>query len=454
MPGNLTRDELKAAVAKGEIDTVITAIVDMQGRLMGKRFHAQFFVDHEVTETHGCDYLLSTDIEMNTVPGYAAASWKTGYGDYVHKPDFSTLRRIPWLEKTALVICDVLDHHTHEDVPHSPRAVLRRQIARATQMGFTPMMATELEFFLFQDSYTDLWDRGYRDLVPNTRYNIDYGTFGALRDEPVMRALRNGLYGANIPVECSKGEADAGQEEINILYSDALDNADNHVIVKNAVKEISELHGRSATFMAKYRHGKAGSSSHVHQSLAIDGKNIFYDESAEYGMSKLMRSYVAGLLEHAQETTIFLAPYVNSYKRFCVGLFAPTRAVWSTDNRTAAFRVCGAGTRGVRIENRIGGADLNPYLAQATQLAAGLDGIERGLELEPEIAGDTYSAADAREVPKTLRDAADLLEGSAFLRKALGDNVVDHYVRNARWEVEQHDFHVTDWEVQHGFERA
>ncbi|MBW7922750.1 MAG: glutamine synthetase [Rubellimicrobium sp.] len=454
MPGNLTLDELKAAVAAGEIDTVITAIVDMQGRLMGKRFHARFFLDHNVTETHGCEYLLATDLEMTTVPGYAAASWQTGYGDYVHKPDFSTLRRIPWQEKAAMVLCDVLDHHG-EPVPHSPRAVLRRQIARAEAMGLAPMMATELEFFLFRDSYTDLWDSGYRELVPNARYNIDYAITGSLRDEPVMRDLRNGLYGAGIPVECSKGEADAGQEEINILYSDALDNADNHVIVKAAVKEIAQLHDRAATFMAKYRHGKAGSSSHVHQSLfGRDGKNAFYDKDAEHGMSKLMRSYVAGLLDHAQETTIFLAPHVNSYKRFCVGLFAPTRAVWSTDNRTAAFRVCGAGTKAVRVENRIGGSDLNPYLAQATQLAAGLDGIERGLELGPEIGGDVYAAKDAPEVPKTLRDAADLLEGSTFLRKALGDGVVDHYVHNARWEVEQFDYHVTDWEVQRGFERA
>ena len=332
--------------------------------------------------------------------------------------------------------------------------MLKKQIARAADMGLTPMMATELEFFLFRDSYEDLWDRGYRDLVPYTRYNIDYSIFGTSKDEAVMRAIRNGLYEAGIPVECSKGEADAGQEEVNILYSDALDTADNHVIVKNAVKEICQQQGCSATFMAKYRHGKAGSSSHVHQSLFRDGKNVFHDPEAEHGMSQMMRSYVAGLLEHARETTIFLAPYANSYKRFCVGLFAPTKAVWSTDNRTAAFRVCGAGTKAVRVENRIGGADLNPYLAQATQLAAGLDGIERGLELEPEVAGDTYEAGDVREVPKSLREAADLLDGSEFLRKALGDEVVDHYVRNARWEVEQYEFHVSDWEVQHGFERA
>jgi len=454
MPGNLTPDELKAAVAAGEIDTVITAVIDMQGRLLGKRFHARHFVETGMAETHGCNYLLATDLEMNTVEGYAAASWSKGYGDWAHKPDLSTLRRIPWLPGTALVLCDVMDHHCHEDIPVSPRAILKRQIARAAEMGFAPMMATELEFYLFRDSYDALAGRGWREIVPHTRYNIDYSILGTTKDEPVMRAIRNGLYGAGIPVECSKGEADAGQEEINIRYSDALDTADNHVLVKNAVKEIAHLQGVSATFMAKYRHGKAGSSSHIHQSLLRDGESAFFDKDAEFGMSKLMRSYLAGLLEHASDMTFFLAPYVNSYKRFCVGLFAPTKAVWSVDNRTAGFRICGENTKAVRVECRVGGADLNPYLALAAQLAAGLDGIERGLELEDQHAGDLYGDAGAPELPKTLRDAADLLERSEFLRRAMGDEVVDHYTRNARWEVERADFVVTDWELEHGFERA
>lgn len=454
MPGNMTPDELKAAVASGEIDTVITAMTDMQGRLSGKRFHAQHFIDTEMAETHGCNYLLATDLEMNTVGGYEAASWAKGYGDWAHKPDLSTIRRIPWMPGTVLVLCDVMDHHCHEDISISPRAILKRQIARAAEMGFTPMMATELEFYLFNGSYDEIADRGWRDIVPNARYNIDYSIFGTTKDEPVMRAVRNGLYGAGIPVECSKGEADSGQEEINIRYSDALDTADSHVIVKNAVKEISQQQGYAATFMAKYRHGKAGSSSHIHQSLFRDGKNAFHDATGEYGMSKLMRSYMAGLLEHAAETTVFLAPYVNSYKRFCVGLFAPTKAVWSVDNRTAGFRVCGEHTKAVRVECRVGGADINPYLALATQLAAGLDGIERGLELPPPHSGDLYGDTAAPELPKTLRDAADLLERSEFLRKAMGDDVVDHYVRNARWEIERADFVVTDWELEHGFERA
>ncbi|WP_347267762.1 glutamine synthetase family protein [Paracoccus sp. (in: a-proteobacteria)] len=454
MPGNMTLEELKAAVATGEIDTVITAIVDMQGRLMGKRFHASHFLNSGMVETHGCNYLLATDLEMNTVQGYASASWQTGYGDYVHRPDMATLRRIPWLPGTALVICDVLDHHTHEEVAISPRAILKRQIARARALGFTPMMATELEFYLFEGNYEVQSALGWRGMQASGGYNLDYSLLGTTKHEPVMRAIRNGLYGAGIPVECSKGEADVGQEEVNVLYSDALDTADNHVLVKNGIKEIALLNGMAATFMAKYDHRHAGSSSHVHQSLMQGGANVFFDPAAEHGMSALMRHYMAGLLEHASDVTIFLAPYVNSYKRFCVGMFAPTRAVWSTDNRTAGYRVCGEGTRGVRVECRVGGADLNPYLAMASQLAAGLDGIERKLELEPEIGGDMYQHSEAREVPRTLRAAARLLDGSQFLRAALGDAVVEHYHRAACWELQQMDTVVTDWEVAHGFERA
>jgi len=453
MPANLTFEALKNATATGEIDTVLTCIVDMQGRLMGKRFHAAHFVDGGYEETHGCNYLLSTDMEMYTVPGYAATSWQTGYGDYVHKPDLSTLRRVPWLPATAMVMCNVLDHHTHEEVPHSPRAVLKRQVARARALGFEPMMATELEFFLFEKPFDRLWDEGYRDLQTLGRYNLDYAIMGTSKEEEIMRAIRNGLYGAGIPVENSKGEAEAGQEEINVRYSDALDTADMHTIVKNGCKEIAHVHGRGLTFMAKYATDKAGSSSHIHQSLWKDGAPAFLDAGAEHGMSATMRHYIAGLLEHASEVTYFLAPYVNSYKRFCVGLFAPTKAVWSTDNRTAGYRICGAGTKGIRVECRVGGADLNPHLALAAQLAAGLDGIERGLELEPEMTGDMY-AAEAREIPRTLRDAAAALRGSAMLRAAFGDDVVDHYHTAAQWEIAELDRVVTDWEVKRGFERA
>lgn len=454
MAGNLSFAELKSAVSTGEIDTVLVCIVDMQGRLMGKRFHARHFIDGGWEETHCCNYLLATDIEMVTVQGYRATSWAAGYGDYVMKPDLSTLRRIPWVPATAMVMCDVLDHHTHELVPHAPRSVLKRQIARAEAMGLTPYMATELEFFLFEQSFTELFDAGYRELTPLSRYNIDYSIFGSAREEPVMRAIRNGLYGASIPVECSKGEAEAGQEEVNAKYSDALDTCDMHAIIKTGVKEIAQAHGHAATFMAKYDHRRAGSSSHVHQSLWKDGSNAFFDGAAEHGMSGLMRHYIAGQLAHAREITYFLAPYINSYKRFVVGMFAPTKAVWSHDNRTAGFRVCGGGSRAVRIECRIGGADLNPYLACAALLAAGLDGIGKKMELEPPVSGDIYQAGSVREVPKTLGEAAELMRGSAMLREALGEEVIEHYHRAALWEIEEQNRVVTDWEVRRGLERA
>ena len=454
MPANLTFDQLKAAVANGTIDTVLTCLVDMQGRLVGKRFHAAHFVAGGYEETHGCNYLLATDIELNTVQGYKATNWAAGYGDYVHKPDLSTLRMVPWMPGTAMVMCDVLDHHSYEPVPHSPRAVLKRQIARAKALGFDVMMATELEFFVFEQTFNQLFDTRYADMQTLGRYNVDYGIFGTSKEEDLMRAIRNGLYGAGIPVENSKGEAEAGQEEINIKYSDALDTADMHSITKNACKEMAFQQGRSVTFMAKYRTDRAGSSSHIHQSLWQGGKPAFLDKDAHHGMSETMRHYVAGLLTHASDVTYFLAPYVNSYKRFCVGMFAPTKAVWSTDNRTAGYRVCGAETKGIRIECRVGGADLNPYLAMAAQLAAGLDGMTRKLVLEPEMTGDVYLAGQAREIPKNLRHAGDLLESSVMLRTAMGDDVIDHYVRAARWEIEEQDRIVMDWELVRGFERA
>ena len=454
MPGNMTLDELKAAVKAGEIDTVLVAGIDMQGRLMGKRFHAQFFVDGGWEETHCCNYLLTVDMEMNTVQGYKSSSWQTGYGDYVLKPDLSTLRRIPWLPGTALVLGDTLDHHGHE-VPHSPRAILKKQVARARALGFEPMMATELEFYLFENSYENLRDGGLRDLKPVSAYNEDYHIFQTTKEEDVMRAIRNGLYDAGIPVENSKGEADAGQEEINYRYSDALDTADNHVIVKNSVKEIAWTKGKSVTFMAKYDHRKAGSSSHIHQSLwTKDGKAAFADHDDKHGMSALMKHYMAGQLAHAGEITAFLAPYVNSYKRFTIGMFAPTKAVWSADNRTAGFRVCGVHSKAVRVECRIPGSDVNPYLACAALLAAGLAGIEGKMELEPEMSGDMYNTAGIREIPHNLREAASLLTGSAMLRAAFGDDVIDHYHHAAQWEISETDRVVTDFEVQRLLERA
>jgi glutamine synthetase len=455
MPGNLTFDDLKEAVSRGEIDTVLVAAPDMQGRLMGKRFHAAFFVNGGHKETHCCNYLLAVDMEMNTVSGYKTSSWEKGYGDYVMKPDLATLRLLPWLPGTVLCLADLLEHETHEEVAVSPRAILKRQIARAQAMGLNPMMATELEFFLFENSYEALRDSGFADLRPVSAYNEDYHIFQTTKEEDVMRAIRNGLYGAGIPVENTKGEAEAGQGEVNYKYSDALDTADNHVIVKQAVKEIAWSKGKSVTFMAKYDHRRAGSSSHVHQSLWTgDGKPAFADPDDRHGMSALMKHFLAGQLAHAGELTVFLAPYVNSYKRFCVGMFAPTKAVWSADNRTAGFRICGLHSRAIRVECRIPGADVNPYLACAALLAAGLEGIEQKMELEPEMKGDMYAAEGIREIPKTLRDAAALLKGSSMLRRAFGDDVVDHYHRNAEWEISETDRVVTDFERQRLLERA
>ena len=454
MPGNMTFDALKEAVARGEIDTVLVAGIDMQGRLMGKRFHAAFFVNGGWEETHCCNYLLAVDMEMTTVQGYRSSNWQTGYGDYILKPDMTTLRLIPWLPGTALVLGDTLDHHHHE-VPHSPRAILKKQVARARALGFEPMMATELEFYLFENSYENLRDGGLAALTPVSAYNEDYHIFQTTKEEGVMRAIRNGLYGAGIPVENSKGEADAGQEEVNYRYSDALDTADNHVIIKNGIKEIAWTKGKSVTFMAKYDHRRAGSSSHVHQSLwSLDGKPSFSDPSDVYGMSEVMKQYMAGQLHHARDFSAFLAPYVNSYKRFAIGMFAPTKAVWSADNRTAGFRVCGTGSKAVRVECRIPGSDVNPYLACAVLLAAGLDGIEHKMELEPEMKGDMYSTKGIREIPHNLRDAAALMHGSAMLRKAFGDDVIDHYHHAALWEISETDRVVTDFELQRLLERA
>ncbi|MBB1250605.1 glutamine synthetase family protein [Rhizobium sp. G21] len=448
-------DDLKKDVAEGRIDTVLAVQVDMQGRLMGKRFQAQYFVESAYEETHSCNYLLATDMEMETVSGYKSTSWEKGYGDYTMKPDLSTLRRIPWLEGTAMVLCDMLDHHTHEEVPHSPRAILKKQVKRLEAMGMKAFMATELEFFLFDQTYDDARQSGYRDLNLVSAYNEDYHIFQTTKEEDVMRAIRNGLQGAGIPVENSKGEASAGQEEINVRYAEALTMADRHAIIKNGCKEIAWSRGKAITFLAKWNYTAAGSSSHVHQSLwSLDGKPLFFDPNGRYGMSKLMEHYVAGLLAHAGEITLALAPYINSYKRFVAGTFAPTKAVWSKDNRTAGYRLCGDGTKGIRIECRVGGSDLNPYIAFGALLAAGIDGIEKKMELEDPFSGDAYGAAGVREVPKTLRDATDMFTSSTLLRDAFGDDVVDHYTRAARWEQEEYDRRVTDWEVARGFERA
>ncbi len=454
MTGTLTFEDLKSRVKDGSIDTVLTVFVDMQGRLMGKRFHAVNFVETSFKETHCCNYLLATDLEMATPDGYASTSWESGYGDYIMAPDLDTIRPVPWLDGTAMVLCDVLDHHTHAPVPHSPRAILKTQIERLEALGFQAKMATELEFFLFEKSFDDIRKSGFRDLNPISGYNEDYHILQTTKEEGVMRPIRNHLFAAGLPIENSKGEAEAGQEELNIRYAPALDCADHHSIAKHAIKEIAWQHGHAATFLPKWHKDRVGSSSHVHQSLWKGHDPAFVDPSRPHGMSQIMEHYMAGLIKYAPDYTYFLAPYVNSYKRFAKGTFAPTKTVWSVDNRTAGFRLCGENTKGVRVECRIGGSDLNPYLAQAAMLAAGIKGIEDALELAPATTGDVYEDAKAADIPQTLRAATETLRGSAFLRQSFGDDVVDHYTRAAEWEQEEFDRVVTDWEIARGFERA
>ena len=453
MPRNLDFETLKAQVSAGIVDTVLVCLVDMQGRLQGKRFHAAHFIDSAWKGTHCCNYLLATDLEMATPDGYASTSWQAGYGDYALRPDLATLRPVPWLEGTVMVLCDVLDHRTHAEIPHSPRTVLKRQIARLEALGYEAMMATELEFFLFDKSVDEVRKSGFRDMEPISAYNEDYNILQSTKEEHILRPLRNHLYAAGVPIENTKGEAEAGQAELNIKYAGALETADYHSIAKHATKEIAWQQGHAVTFLAKWHHSRVGSSAHIHQSLWQAGTPVFHDPSDPLGMSPLMKTYMAGLLKYAGDVTYFLAPYINSYKRFQKGTFAPTRMIWSVDNRTAGFRLCGAGTRAVRAECRIGGSDLNPYLAMAAQLAAGIAGIEQDLDLEPPMSGDAY-AGKGQTIPQSLREARATLVGSDMLRAAFGDDVVTHYARAAEWEIDEFDRIVTDYEVARGFERA
>lgn len=454
MPGTLSFDALKSQVAEGGIDTVLACFVDMQGRLMGKRFHAVNFVETSYRETHCCNYLLATDLEMKTLEGFASTSWEKGFGDYVMKPDLETIRPVPWLAGTAMVLCDILDHHTHQPIAHAPRAMLQRQIARLKDLGLDAMMATELEFFLFEQSLEDIRKSGFRDLHPISAYNEDYHIFQTTKEEGIMRPIRNHLFAAGLPIENSKGEAEAGQEELNIRYADALACADHHTIAKHAIKEISWQQGHAASFLPKWHPDRVGSSSHVHQSLWRDGAAAFFDPKGTFGMSQLMGHYMAGLIAYASEYTYFLAPYINSYKRFAKGTFAPTKTVWSVDNRTAGFRLCGEGTPGIRVECRIGGSDMNPYLAQAAMLAAGIKGITDKMTLAPPTKGDVYQDRAAADIPQNLREATEALQNSSMLRSAFGDDVIDHYTRAGAVEQEEFDRAVTDWEIARGFERA
>jgi glutamine synthetase len=448
--GMLTFDELATAVEVSEIDTVIVGFCDMQGRLMGKRVHAPSFLDGIATAgAEGCNYLLAVDVDMNTVPGYAFASWERGYGDFVLRPDLSTLRAIPWLEGTALCLCD-LQWHDESPVTPSPRQILRAQLERLSARGWRAMVGSELEFLLFAESYEECRAKDYRDLRPANAYNVDYSILGSTYVEPVLRAIRLGMAGAGMPVEDSKGECNFGQHEVNFRYADALRMADDHTIYRNGAKEIAYQHGHALTFMPKFDE-REGNSCHIHISLWDAERSLFPDPSG-HERSPLFSSFIAGLLKYLRELIIFLAPTVNSYKRFQPGSFAPTALVWADDNRTCAFRVVGHGN-GLRVECRVAGGDANPYLAFSALIAAGLAGIDDELELEPAWEGSGYDARDRPHVPATLREATALLEGSELARTALGDEVVDHYLHAARVEQAQFDRAVTDWELRRSFER-
>jgi glutamine synthetase len=455
MAGTISFDQLKKLVSAGDIDTVLACAVDMQGRLIGKRFLAKFFVESAYDETHGCNYLLANDIDMEPVPGYKAASWSKGYGDFVMKTDLDTIRVLPWLDKTAMVLCDLQDHHTHEDLPHSPRGILRRQVARLKERGYLAYFASELEFYLFDETYDTARAKHWKNLDTASPYIEDYLIGLTSKEEGVMRRLRNEMEAAGIPIENSKGEWGPGQEEINVRYAEALEMADRHVILKNGAREIAHSEGKAISFMAKYNYELAGNSSHIHNSLwSADGKTpLFFDKQAKWTLSELGQQWAAGQLRYAKEFTWFLAPYINSYKRFQAGTFAPTKIMWSEDNRTAGFRLCGMGTKGIRMECRIGGADLNPYLAFAALIAAGLAGIDEKLELQEPFVGDAYQANRLPEIPKTLREATETMAKSKMLKETFGADVIEHYVHTARWEQFEYDRRVTDWELHRGFER-
>ena len=439
-------DELRSDVEAGAIDTVVVAFTDMQGRLMGKRVHAEFFLDDSLEHgVEGCNYLLALDMEMDPIPGYALASWDQGYGDFQLAPDFATLRRIPWLEGTALVLAD-LNGHDGSPVQPSPRQVLKAQVERAEAMGFTPMFGSELEFFLLKESYAEAHAKHYRDLTPSVPYILDYHILATTYDEAFIRQIRNGMQGAGIRVESSKGEAGPGQHEVNFRYADAVTMADNHVIYKNGAKELAYLNGCSVTFMAKPDHSWVGSSCHIHSSLWQDGENAFAGESEVFGQ------YLAGQIAALKELAIFVAPTINSYKRFAAGSWAPTTLAWGHDNRTCGFRIVGHGAA-LRTETRIPGGDVNPYLAFAALLAAGLHGIEQGLELPPPLEGNAYES-DADRFPHALRDAIAALENGTMARQALGDEVVDHYLNYARTEQRLFDEVVTCYERERLFERG
>jgi len=449
-PGRLTLAGLEALVADGSVDTVVLAMTDMQGRLQGKRMAADFFLSDVVPHAaEACGYLLAVDTDMNTVEGYELSSWETGYGDLVLKPDLATLRMVPWHPGTAMVQCDVLDHHG-EPVAVSPRQILRRQLERLAAHGLHAYAGTELEFIVFRDSYEQAWERNYQNLVPVNQYNVDYSILGTARVEPLLRRLRNGMSGAGLTVESAKGECNLGQHEIAFKYNEALAACDDHSVYKTGAKEIAAQEGVSLTFMAKYDEHE-GNSCHIHLSLRDDDGRPAMAGEGPHGFSPLMEHFLAGQLACLADFALLLAPTVNAYKRYVPGSFAPTAIAWGRDNRTCALRVVGQGPS-LRFENRVPGGDVNPYLAVAALIAAGLHGLEQELPLEPEFTGNAY-ASDAPRVPSTLRDAVDAFARSEIAQHAFGKGVVDHYTNAGRIELTAFDAAVTDWERRRSFER-
>jgi glutamine synthetase len=443
---------LRDEITNGRLDTVIVAVTDMQGRLQGKRFHAPYFLDQVLEHgTEGCNYLLAVDVDMNTVDGYDMSSWERGYGDFAMVPDLRTLRRVPWQPGTALVLAD-LAWFDGTPVPASPRQILRAQLDRLAAGGLSAFAGTELEFVVYRDSYEDAWRRGYRDLTPANQYNVDYSVLGTSRVEPLLRRIRNEMAGAGLVPESAKGECNYGQHEVAFRYTDALRCADQHAVYKTGAKEIAAQEGMALTFMAK-PNAREGNSCHIHFSLRhTDGEDP-YAMAGDHGLSELGAHAVAGMLATLRDFTLFLAPNVNSYKRYQTGSFAPTAIRWGRDNRTCALRLVGHGGDSTRVECRVPGGDVNPYLAIAALVAGAQYGIEQRLELEPAYEGNAYRDAHAPRVPGTLREALALWEGSSLAREAFGEDVVEHYANAARVEQAAFDAAVTDWELFRGFER-
>ena len=450
MAGNLTTAELDAAIDSGEIDTVVVAFPDAQGRLVGKRVAARFWRDEVLPHgAEACNYLLSVDVDMNTVDGYAMSSWEKGYGDMLLLPDLDTLRRVPWQEGTALVMAD-LAWEDRAAVVQSPRGILNAQRARLANDGLSAYVGTELEFIVFDDSFRDAWAKGYTGLTASTDYNVDYNLLATTRLEPLLREIRRGMDGAGMYCEGVKGECNDGQQEIAFRYAEALETADNHTIYKNGAKEIADRHGKSLTFMAKFDQ-REGNSCHIHLSVrGEDGEPVMAGDG-QYGFSPFMEHWIAGILATLREFTLLYAPTINSYKRYAKGSFAPTGVAWGIDNRTCALRVVGHGSS-LRVENRVPGGDVNPYLAISAIIAGGLHGVQQQLPLPAPLTGNAY-AAGVDTLPTTLREAAKLFSESTVARAAFGDDVVEHYLNQARIEVEAFDAAVTDWERVRGFER-